>query len=161
MIEGDVVRVQTFVAVSPTDAFEVFTNEIDQWWGRGPQYRIGGKHPGVLHMEPKLGGRLFEQYGELGDAVREIGVITAWDPPSHLVLEWRAANFEPDESTTVELWFQPSGDGTRVILEHRGWAAIRPDHPVRHGEPVAAFIRTMGMWWAAMLTSLRDRASSR
>jgi uncharacterized protein YndB with AHSA1/START domain len=159
-IYGDKVRVQTFVAVAVDDAFDVFTNEIDRWWGRGIAYRIGGKHPGTLHMEPKLGGRLFEQYGKAGEALREIGRITTWEPPKHLVFEWRAANFVEGESTTVELWFEPSGEGTRVTLEHRGWTSIRGDHPVRHGKPVEAFIRELGMWWAGLLTSLRDLATA-
>jgi len=34
-------RATTFVAVDPADAFEVFTSEIDQWWGRGPRFRFG------------------------------------------------------------------------------------------------------------------------
>lgn len=159
MISGDQVRVQTFVAVAPSDAFDVFTNEIDQWWGRGRAYRIGGKHPGTLHLEPKLGGRIFEQYGKVGEALREIGTITTWEPPSHLVFQWRAANFAPTEWTTVEIWFEASGDGTRVILEHRGWAAIRGDHPARHGQEVAPFIRELGMWWAGLLNSLRERVT--
>ena len=52
MIAGDRVRVETFVRVPIADAFEVFTLEIDQWWRRGPAYRVGGKHPGTLHLEP-------------------------------------------------------------------------------------------------------------
>lgn len=161
MIAGDKVRVQTFVAVSVAEAFEVFTLEIDQWWRRGRAYRIGGKHPGTLHLEPRLGGRLFEQYGKDGSALHEIGEVIAWDPPGHLAFTWRGINFKPGEVTTVELWFEPRGDGTRVTLEHRGFAALRDDHPVRHGKPVAAFIGDLGMWWAALLTSLRDRALDR
>jgi len=30
---------------------------------------------------------------------------------------------------------------------------------VRHGEELAAFIRTMGMWWGDLLTALRRRAA--
>lgn len=158
---GDKVRVQTFVAVPPDVAFEVFTTEIDLWWGRGPRYRIAGKHPGTLHLEPKLGGRIFEQYGERGTALHEIGTITTWDPPHRLVFEWRAVNFVPGESTTVEVSFEPSGDGTRVTLEHRGWAAIRGDHPVRHGKDVPAFLRDIGLWWGSLMTSLREHAADR
>jgi uncharacterized protein YndB with AHSA1/START domain len=156
---GDRVRVQTFVAVSVEDAFDIFTNETDQWWRRGPAYRIGGTHPGTMHLEPRLGGRIFEEYGETGSALREVGTITAWEPPRRLVFEWRAVAFVAGEITTVELHFEPSGDGTRVTLEHRGWAAIRGDHPVRHGKPVPAFIADLGMWWASLLTSLRELAA--
>ena len=161
MIAGDKVRVQTFVAVPVADAFEVFTREIDQWWRRGPAYRVGGRSPGRLHLEPRLGGRVFEQYGEGGAGLHEIGAILAWAPPAHLAFEWRGVNFAPGEKTVVEVWFEASGEGTRVTLEHRGFAALRGDHPVRHGKPVPAFLRDLGMWWAALLTSLRERAAER
>ncbi|MEO8701582.1 MAG: SRPBCC domain-containing protein [Kofleriaceae bacterium] len=162
MIAGDKVRVQTFVAVPLHDAFSVFTEEIDQWWRRGPAYRIAGKNPGTLHLEPKLGGRIFEEYSKKsGTGLHEIGTITTWEPPNRLVFEWRGVNFVAGESTTVEVVFEASGEGTRVTLEHRGWAALRADHPVRHGKDVQAFIRDIGMWWGGLLTSMRERATSR
>ncbi len=161
MIAGDRVRVETFVRVPIADAFEVFTLEIDQWWRRGPAFRIGGKHPGTLHLEPRLDGRIFEQYGAGGSALHEIGRITAWEPPAHFAFTWRGVNFAPDQVTTVEVWFAASGDGTRVKLEHRGFAALPDDHPVRHGQPVDAFIRDFGMWWGKLLTSMRERAEDR
>lgn len=150
MIAGDKVRVQTFVDVAIADAFAVFTEEIELWWRSGPAYRVGG----ALRMEPRLGGRVFE--GE-----REIGVITAWDPPQRLAMTWRGVNFASDESTTVEVWFESRADGTRVTLEHRGFAALRPDHPVRHGKDVAAFLGDLGLWWGGLLTSLRHVVQSR
>ncbi len=161
MIAGDRVRVETFVRVAIADAFEVFTLEIDQWWRRGPAYRVGGKNPGTLHLEPRLGGRVFEQYGANGSALHEIGAITAWEPPAHFAFTWRGINFAPTEQTTVEVWFAASGEGTRVTLEHRGFATLRDDHPVRHGKPVDAFIRDFGMWWATLLTSMRERGEDR
>jgi hypothetical protein len=161
VIAGDKVRVQTLVQVPIADAFAVFTEEIDQWWRTGPAYRIGGKHPGPLHLEPKLGGRLWQQYGKGGTALHEIGTITAWDPPAHFAFTWIGINFKPDESTLVEVWFEQRETGTRVTLEHRGFAALRDDHPVRHGKPIAQFIGDLGMWWGALLTSLRERAESR
>jgi hypothetical protein len=152
------VRVQTFVQVAVADAFAVFTDEIDLWWRRGPAYRIAGRNPGTMHLEPRLGGRLFEQAGERGAALHEIGTITAWDPPTHFRFTWRGVNFAPGESTTVEVWFEASGDGTRVTLEHRDWATIPADAPVRHGKDVPAFLRDLGLWWGGLLTSLRERA---
>ena len=32
MTSTDRIRVSTFVAVSPADAFTIFTAEIDRWW---------------------------------------------------------------------------------------------------------------------------------
>lgn len=161
MIAGDRVRVETFVRIPIADAFEVFTLEIDQWWRRGPRYRIGGKHPGTLHLEPRLGGRIFEQYGAGGSVLHEIGVVTAWEPPAHFAFTWRAINFAPGQVTTVDVAFAASGDGTRVTLEHRGFASLPDDHPVRHGKPVEEFIRDLGMWWGTLLTSMRERGEDR
>lgn len=158
-VVGDVVRVQTFVQVPLQRAFEVFTLELDAWWRSGPAYRVGGKHQGPMHLEAKLGGRVFQQYGKGGTALHEIGVITAWEPPTHFAFTWRGINFQDrDPSTTVAVWFEAAGEGTRVRLEHRGFAALRLDHPVRHGQPVPAFIREMGLWWGALVTSLREHA---
>ena len=154
-IAGDRVRVQTFVEVAVADAFAIFTEEIDQWWRRGPAYRIGARNPSIVHLEPGLGGRVFEATDD-GVVLHEMGRITAWDPPGHLAFEWRGVNFAPGEVTTVELWFEARGAGTRVTLDHRGFAALRADHPVRHGQPVVAFIGQLGTWWGAQLTSLRE-----
>lgn len=158
-IAGDKVRVQTLVRVPRRAAFDVFTLELDAWWRQGPAYRVGGKHPGPLHLEPRLGGRVFQQYGKTGEAVHEIGAITAWDPPAHFAFTWRGINFRPaDPATVVEVWFEATEAGTRVILEHRGFAALRDDHPVRHGQPVAEFIRELGLWWGSLATAFRERA---
>lgn len=159
MIAGDQVRVQTFVRVPLATAFDVFTLELDAWWRQGPAYRIGGKHPGPLHLEPKLGGRIFQQYGADGSALHAIGTITAWTPPTHFAFTWRGINFRGgDPDTVVDVRFEGTETGTRVTLEHRGFAALRDDHPVRHGKEVAVFIRDLGLWWASLLTSLRERA---
>jgi uncharacterized protein YndB with AHSA1/START domain len=156
-IAGDEVTVSVLVALAPDEAFRVFTEEIDLWWRRGPRYRIGGG--GVLHLEPRVGGRLYQSVDRpSGTRVIETGRVTEWKPPSSLALEWRAVNFAPSEKTEVEVRFAPSASGTFVTLTHRGWSRIRPDHPVRHGEDVREFLRTMGLWWRDLLTSLREHA---
>jgi hypothetical protein len=42
-----------------------------------------------------------------------------------------------------------------VTVTHRGWAAIRPDHPARHGQASAEFLRRLGLWWGEQLSSYR------
>jgi len=155
---GDRVRVSVTVDADPATAFAVFTEETDLWWRRGPKFRIAGRHPGVVRFEPWLGGRLVESF-ESADGPQEFatGTITAWDPPERFCFEWRAVNFVPGETTRVEVIFEAVPRGTRVTVEHTGWAALRPDHPVRHGQETAAFVRSMGLWWGDLLTSLRER----
>lgn len=155
MIEGDRVRVTITVDVEPADAFTAFTEEIDLWWRRGVAYRRFGKNPSTLVLETKMGGRLFEQYG---DEVREAGRVTIYDPPKRVAFEWRGANFAPDERTEVDVTFTRTPSGrTTVDLVHSGFAALRPDHPVRHGEPPEAFLRMIGLWWADLLRSYTAR----
>jgi uncharacterized protein YndB with AHSA1/START domain len=156
-IAGDEVNVSVLVEVEPEQAFAVFTSEIDQWWRRGLRYRIAKGDRGVLHLEPKVGGRLFESFETgAGPKVVSTGTVTAWEPPSRLVFEWRAVNFAPDEKTVVEVRFEPASRGTLVTVKHRGWSRIRPDHPARHGMEAAPFLRMMGLWWGDLMTSLRQ-----
>lgn len=157
---GDQARVSVSVAVPPADAFRIFTEEIDLWWRRGPKYRVARGTDGILCLEPKPGGRLFESFPTPGGTrVVETGRVSAWEPPCRLVFEWRAVNFAPDEKTEVEVVFEPTPEGTLVTLTHRGWSRIRPDHPARHGKDTPAFVRMLGMWWGDLLTSLRERAA--
>ncbi len=157
---GDRVSASVFVAAPPDIAFEVFTEQIDAWWRHGLKFRDGARGLSVLHLEAKLGGRLFETISTPGsDAahVVQTGVVTEWNPPRALRIEWRGGNFAPHETTTVSVDFEPRRGGTQVTLVHSGWAALPPDHPVRHGQPVPRFIANTGMWWSDLLTSLRMR----
>ena len=150
------------VAVDPATAFRVFTEEIDRWWQRGLRYRVSGKGRGILHLEPRVGGRLFESIeSRSGVKVGETGTVLAWEPPSRLLLEWRAVNFAPGERTEVEVTFAPSPSGTSVTVVHRGWSRLRGDHPARHGMDTGPFLRDLGMWWGDLMTSLRLHAEPR
>jgi uncharacterized protein YndB with AHSA1/START domain len=154
---GDQATASVVVAIDVADAFDVFTQEIDLWWRRGPRFRIAGHHPGVLQFEAGIGGRLFETFEtESGAKVFEVGRVIAWEPPSRLLLEWRNANFAPNERTEIEVVFEPVDGGTRVTVQHRGWAALRDDHPARHGLTGSTFSRMMGVWWGDQLTALRE-----
>ena len=161
---GDAASVAVFVAVGQEDAFEVFTREIDQWWRQGPRFRIAGRRRGQLFFEGGPGGRLFETFEQPvagGSHTVEVGKVTAWEPPGRLELEWRGVNFKPGQKTTVEITFQPSRDGTLVTVRHSGWSTLPPDHPARHGLVGPAFSRMIGLWWADLMTSLREHAEGR
>lgn len=154
-MSGDQVRVSVTLKVPPAEAFRAFSEDIDRWWRRGLKYRVQGPGRGLLHLEPRVGGRLFEQFDGDPPLVVQTGTVRVWQPPSRLVFEWRGVNFAPGESTEVDLSFEPVPGGTQLTLVHRGFASLRADHPVRHGQPVPAFIRGMGLWWGDLLTSLR------
>lgn len=159
---GDQAKVSVAVAVPPSEAFRVFTEEIELWWRRGPRFRAAGNRRGIIRLEPGVGGRLFESFdGEHGPRVVQTGEVTCWEPPSRLVLQWRNVNFAPEERTEVEVRFAQARSGTEVTVIHRGWSTIRPDHPARHGQAVEAFVRMNGMWWGDLMTALRVHAERR
>ena len=155
MIGEESTRVTTTVAVDPLTAFEVFTEETDLWWRRGPMYRGATGPSGKIQFEPGEGGRLVE-IDDDGDEF-EIGRILAWTPGERLVFEWRGREFGPDDLTEVEITFERVAAGTRVVLEHRGWEKVPGDHPARHGFEGGALGAMIGLWWAELLTALRRR----
>lgn len=164
MTADDVVRVTTVVAVDPATAFAVFTEEVDDWWRRGPRYRFRRGRTagdGLLRFEPGPGGRLVEVYDEAAGDAYEVGAVRAWEPGRRLAFAWRGNAFAPGEETLVEVRFERVAEGTRVTVEHRGWAALRADHPARHGLAGGAFTSMIGLWWAEQLTMLRSRSAAR
>jgi uncharacterized protein YndB with AHSA1/START domain len=159
---GDQVRVSVSVAVPPDVAFEIFTNEIDRWWRRGPAFRMAGSRRGFIRMEPGVGGRLFEsvESDDGNESVFVAGFVRVWEPPSRVLFTWGHGRFEPGK-TEVDVTFTPSPPGTLVTVVHRGWSTVPADNPVRHGVPAAAFIRNMGLWWGKLMTSLREACDAR
>jgi uncharacterized protein YndB with AHSA1/START domain len=152
---GDAAIVSVYVAVAPAVAFEVFTRELNGWWRQGPAYR--GYVAGELILEPRLGGRLFESSASEPNApALERGRVLVWEPPTRLALSWRGGNFAPHESTRIEVLFEPQGAGTCVTLHHSGWAALRADHPARHGSIGVATTHMIGRWWGELLSGLRE-----
>jgi uncharacterized protein YndB with AHSA1/START domain len=154
---GDQVTVSVTAPADPAAAFAFFTEETDQWWQRGPKFRMAGRNPGTIRFEPRAGGRLLEEFDSPdGPHSRVMGTITEWDPPRRFAFDWRGVNFAPGESTRVAVTFEPVPTGTRVTVRHSGWASLRPDHPVRHGQGPDGFIRMIGMWWGELASAFRD-----
>ena len=125
------------VKATPQEAFDVFTQEIAAWWKPNGLFQITPRGDGVLRFEPGEGGRLLTDLPN-GKSF-EIGRITTWAPGERLAFTWRQGTFAADQTTYVEVRFEPVGDETRVTVEHRGWDAIPQEHVARHlelaGEP--------------------------
>jgi uncharacterized protein YndB with AHSA1/START domain len=157
-MSGAKVMVSIRLKVPPSQAFELFTNRIEEWWLRGPKYRIGPG--GRLRFEPGAGGRLVEIYDEARGDMFEIGRILIWRPGERLVFEWRLPTFTADQVTEVDVGFTPVADGTRVTLEHRGWDILPPEHPARHGLEEGRFMLHQARWWEDQLDALRASAAA-
>ncbi len=111
----------------------------------------------MIKLEARKDGRLFESIdSDTGELVIEAGRVLTWDPPNRLVLQWRASNFAEHEKTEIEVVFTARGGKTLVSLAHRGFGALRADHPVRHGQDGRGTIRSFGLWWRDQFASLLD-----
>ena len=92
------------VGIDPLTAFTIFTDEFDQWWGRGPIDAYDTWRLVERRIEGGVGGRLVEDYG---DEERVTGTITIWEPGARLA--WTTRN-----DVTIEVTFEAHASGTRV-----------------------------------------------
>lgn len=152
-VPPDAVVTSTVVAVDPSRAFEVFTEQVDGWWKHGPRFRSGARGQSCMRFEPGVGGRFIEVFDDGADPFL-LGRITAWEPPERLVFDMRGRDFGPGEKTEVEVRFEAVDGGTRVTVEHRGWSRFPAGHPVRHGLVGPAFRAMMGAFWGDLLVDL-------
>ncbi|GAC1539964.1 MAG: hypothetical protein NVS3B12_26570 [Acidimicrobiales bacterium] len=95
---------EILVDTDPMTAFHVFTDEFDQWWGRGPIDAYDSWRLVERRMEGGVGGRLVEDYG--GEEL-VTGTITIWEPGARLA--WTTRN-----DVTIEVSFESQGSGTRI-----------------------------------------------
>jgi len=159
MSEPETIEVTTRVSVAPSEAFEVFIDEIDLWWRRGLRYRMTGDDDSTMGFEPLAGGRFVER--TRGGEEHELGRVLTWDPPRRVIFTLGGRDFELGDTTEVEVCFEPDGDGTRVSIEQRGFERLAPDHPARHGMRGNALRGLMGNWWGALMISMQQHAQSR
>lgn len=128
MIETDeAIRREIVVDVPPERAFALFTAEMTSWWP--PAHHIGSAPIAEVVIEPRAGGRWFTRHQDGTET--STGTVVAWEPPARLVITWQIGadwKFHSDLVTTVELRFEPVGEGrTRVRLEHRDLDAFGAD----------------------------------
>jgi uncharacterized protein YndB with AHSA1/START domain len=127
MSATDTVTVSIDVAVDPDTAFDVFTNEIDSWYQRGPHsWRYPDRAVGI-RFEPRVGGRLLEVHDADSGEGFAFGRVLVWEPGARLVFADLVSSAPPDPVTEVEVRFEAAGEGTRVTLEHRGLDRLPPD----------------------------------
>ena len=146
------------VPADPLRAFEAFTAEIARWWRPDGLFRFTTRRDGTLRFEPGPDGRLVETYPDATSFT--IGEVLAWEPPQRLAITWRQASFGPDQTTELHVSFEPAGDETRVVVEHRGWDRIPADHAARHGFPLPVFQQRFAEWWQGQLRRIAGVVAS-
>jgi uncharacterized protein YndB with AHSA1/START domain len=114
------VRKTITVACPPDHAFAVFTAGLSRWWPLAT-HSLSQDRATSCGIDPHVGGDVYE----LRDDGSRIswGKVRVWEPPTRLVMSWHPGHLE-EQAQEVELRFTASQAGTRVDLEHRGWAAL-------------------------------------
>ncbi len=121
-----VVRAAT-VNRSVEDAFSVFTEEIGAWWPLPTHGLFGARSASVEFKDDKLIERAV-------DGSETIWAhVVAWEPPHRLVIAWDPGG-DGSAPSEVEVVFEPDGNTTRVVVEHRNWerfgeAGLERRHP--------------------------------
>ena len=149
------VRRSVFVQAPPERAFQVFTEGFASWWPSTHSIVEGGY--GTAIIEPAEGGRWYER-GRTG-AECDWGRVVAYEPPSRVLLTWQLDGeyrYDPDAAAAseVEVTFAPEGEGTRVVLEHRGFE--------RRAEGGAATAESVGgeNGWSGLLAIYAEAAQA-
>ena len=113
----DAVRKEVFVPGTPDRAFRIFTEGVGTWWPL-LTHSVGAESAVSVTMDCRHGGRIVER---VADGTEHVwGTIAIWDPPDRVGFTWHPGR-PGDNPTQVEVTFAADGDGTRVVLEHRGW----------------------------------------
>jgi uncharacterized protein YndB with AHSA1/START domain len=136
----EAIRKTVLVDFAPAEAFELFTAGIATWWPV-ETHSYGGDAVQKVVFEPEAGGRVYE-VTEQGE--QDWARVQSCDPPNGFLLEWLIGD---TCGTEVEVTFAPEGPGSRVVLEHRGFAAAESRENYAGG-------------WDVVLGALVDHAKS-
>jgi hypothetical protein len=126
--EHPVVRKTIVVNADIQRAFEVFSQNMGQWWPK--EHHIGGSPLLAVVVEPRNGGRWYEKDEDGSEC--DWGTVLDWQPPTRVLFSWHLnGDFEYvadiARASEVEVRFTTEREGwTRVELEHRRFE--------RHGE---------------------------
>jgi uncharacterized protein YndB with AHSA1/START domain len=113
----EAVRKEVVVPGTADRAFRIFTEGLGTWWPL-LTHSVGQESAVTVTMDCRPGGRIVEQVADGNEHVW--GTITSWDPPERVGFTWHPGRSD-DNPTHVEVTFAAEGEGTRVVLEHRGW----------------------------------------
>jgi hypothetical protein len=120
----DPLEIELELRCSADHAFATWTERFGLWWPAG--HTASGDPEASVHLEPRLGGRIFERAGN----GREIdwGEVTVWDPPRRLGYLWHIRRTR-EAATDVLVHFEDTRDGSRIRIEHTGWERLGDEGP--------------------------------
>ena len=112
------------IARAQADVFRLYTGSYGKWWPL-KTHSIGGEKAINVVMEPRKGGRLYEEWSD--GTIHPYGEVLVWEPPHRVVHSWYVGH-PPHEASEVELRFvELSARETRIELEHRNWETMSGD----------------------------------
>jgi len=107
------IELEVTIAAPRERVFRAFTKEISLWW----PFRIRKEQAKELVLEPEIGGRLYESWGNgegiLWGTVHQYRKNERFDLVGQIGMARLAYSF-------VSFAFEDDGNGTRVKLSHRG-----------------------------------------
>ena len=144
MTEPAVVRHHVVVRGTPEQAFNAFTERMDEIKPR--EHNLLSAPIVSTTFEPRVGGNIVDRAAD-GSECRWARILT-YDPPHRVVFSWDIGPTwqldDPDNASEVEVRFVADGaDRTRVELEHRnldrhgpGWPSLRDGVADEQGWPL-------------------------
>ncbi len=129
-------------------AFQRFTEEIAEWWPL-ETHSMGQEKAATVVFETREGGRVYERSTD--GAETPWGTVLAWDPPHRFVMSWHPGR-EPSTAQELEVAFQPSEGGTRVVVTHTGWEKL--------GAEGATMRANYSQGWVVVLDRYRGAAET-
>lgn len=117
------------VTPEPARAFELFTDQIAQWWPLAT-HSVGEADAVDVEIQGRVGGQIVETLADGRTSVW--GTVTTWDPPHHVAFTWHPGRLAA-EATIVSVRFTPHDAGTQVQLTHSGWESRDDGNLARQG----------------------------
>lgn len=106
------VEVEIEIAAPPERVWKALVEETGRWWHKD---FYAGQNPRGFILEPRLGGRMYEDWGDGAGAVWY--TVTEIDPPRSLGLFGTiGTEFGGPATSILRIVLEPSGAGTRFRL---------------------------------------------
>lgn len=116
------VRQEVMINAPPDRVFGAITRDIAAWWG--PPEIIDVDRARDVILEPQLGGRLFEDWGNGEGAIW--GTVTRIKRGAYLELTGRLGTKRAVVGV-ITFILEAKGEGTLLRLSHRAVGEIRPE----------------------------------
>ena len=118
-----------FISARPERVWQAWVGEISQWWKR-PYFNDAERATGLL-LEPRLGGRFVELWGEAGEGYL-LGQVVEWLPIQSFAFTWTERSWL-GIATMVRVELHPEPQGTQLILMHGGFDRLSDGTAQRSG----------------------------